>query len=282
MTGMLGRAVAGSPTEPPGAAEPGARRLVVGIGRVPGGPREWGAYMTAFARLEADLGQPVVVRLLQDYDAVDQALRFEEVDIALVSVSRYLTAENEARTVLVAAPTIDSRVRNSAMLVVRADSPYQELEDLRGARVALRPGSLGGEGFAAWFLESQGETIDSFFSSVVDTESQDASLRHVVQGSADATFVPRWDLFGWSDETFRSLAESPEWAMPPIVAQSDLGVDLIDSIRESLTSESTAEALMESRALDGFYAVAPDDYAFARTLMSYATSGEYAGEGSSE
>ena len=274
MSAVLDRFVAGTRGDSSALADVPSDPLVVGVGRVPGGPAEWDAFMTAFARLENDLDRPVVVRLLSEDSSVAEGFAEQEFDIALVSVSKYLRLEKEGKAVLVASPVIAGDPDNCAMLVVRSDSEFTDVEELRGARAAIMADSLAGEGFARRLLEERGETAESFFGSVVVTDSQYESLELVARGLADAAFVPRWNLFGWSEETFRSLVQSPAFAMPPVVARSTLDEASVDRIRESLTSQETASALPAARALDGFVVVTDQDFAFARVLSAARASSQ--------
>jgi len=251
------------------ASVPTSETLTVGIGRVPGGLRQWKAYMAAFSRLEQDLDRPVAVRLLPDESAAVGVFGSGEVDIALVTLSAYLRLEREGTAVLVAAPTLAGESSNAAMLVVRADSHFKGLEDLRGTRVALRVGSTAGEGYAKWLLASVGETPDRFFGEVIETESHDTNLEMLSRGTADATFVPRWDLAGWPEDAFRTLVESPPFGMPPVVARHDLDPEIVKRVRASLIATVPASSPATASALTGFVSVTSDDYAFARVLASF-------------
>lgn len=247
--------------------------LVVGVGRVAGGPKQWDAYLTAFARLEDDLGRPLSVRLLPDEATVADAFDDGDVDIALVTLSAYLRLESEGTAELIATPVIGGQDRNAAMLVVRDDSAFRSLEDLRGARVVFSTNSIAGEGYATWLLGEFGETPDSFFGEVVRSESQEASFERVSSGEADAAFVPRGDLFGWPQGVFRAVAESPPFGMPPVVARRGLDPELVDLIRTSLTTEGAAPLSAGQGELHGFVAVTAEDFEFARILASHRGGG---------
>jgi phosphonate transport system substrate-binding protein len=261
---------AAQPTNPRSLGQ--AETLTVGVGRIPGGLRQWNAYMAILSRLEDDLGRPVTIRLMPDESAIADVFVDGDIDLALVTLSAYLRLEDEGAAQLVAAPVIGGQAENSAMLVVRNDSGFETLDDLRGARIAFRPDSIGGDAYASWLLGARGETPASFFGELIESDSHDSGLDQVARGEVDAVFVRRWDLFGWSEDAFRSVAESPPFAMPPVVARDGLDPELLERILASLTTSPSAETSSKSNALEGFVRVTAEDYAFARLLAVQGSS----------
>lgn len=262
--GTFGGASAPVATTPASAEQP----LVVGIGRTPCGPGEWLAYATVFARLQADLERPVVLRYGIDRSSAKAVFETTAVDIAFVPVTSYLDLERDGLATLVAAPVVDGQTRDTAVVVVKADSPYQRLEDLRGARVALVEGSLSSQGFVYWLAREAGEDPETFFREIDLAPSQDANLERVVRGEVEATSVRLSALALWSDDTFRVIASSSEFGMPPVVARAGLEPETIERIAASLTSASTADAIPPDSVLDGFVQADPAAYEFSRVLKA--------------
>jgi ABC-type phosphate/phosphonate transport system substrate-binding protein len=256
-----------------------AQPLVVGLARTPGGPAEWRSYAVVFARLEEDIGRPVQLKLIQTHSGVADLLRSGEVDIALAHVNTYLELEQDGEAVLVVAPVIAGESRDRAVLVVARESEFETVQDLEGQRIVLEEGSLSSEGCARWILASLGATPDSFFGEMEYAESQDTDLEMVARGDADATCVRLSALAAWSEDSFRVIAESPEFGLPPIVARQGLDMATVARIRESLVSARTAAALPSTSALGGFLLVTPEDYDFSRILQSYVTGSESDGTG---
>lgn len=254
-----------------------AQPLVVGLARTPGGPDEWRAFAVAFARLEDDIGRPVTLKLIQTHSGVADLLRSGEVDIALAHVNTYLELEQDEEVTLVVAPVIAGESRDRAVLVVSRDSEFETVQDLEGQRVVLDEGSISSEGCARWLLAPLGATPDSFFGEIDYTESQDTNLEQVARGDAEATCVRRSALAAWSDYSFRVIAESPEFGLPPIMARQGLDMATIARIRQSLVSGRTAAALPSTSALGGFLLVTPDDYDFSRVLQTYVNGSVPAG-----
>lgn len=263
------------------ASAPGEQPLVVGIGRTPCGPGEWLAYATVFAQLQADLGRPVVLRYGVDRSNVQAVFETSAVDIAFVPVTSYLDLEGAGLATLVAAPIVDGETRDTAVLVVKADSPYERLEDLRGARVALAEGSLSSQGFVYWLASETGEDPEEFFGAIDLAPSQDANLERVVRGEAEATSVRLSALALWTDGTFRVIESSSEFGMPPVVARTGLEAETIERIRESLTSPATARAIPADSVLDGFVPAESAEYEFSRVLKAILVAARASDAGAS-
>jgi ABC-type phosphate/phosphonate transport system substrate-binding protein len=271
---LLGSYLAGEQTVGVSQADTTAPPLMVGLARTPGGPGEWRAYAAAFARLEEDMGRPIKLKLIQSHSGVADLLRSGELDIVLTHVSTYLELEQDGAAVLVVAPLIAGEARDRAVLVVAQESSFERVQDLAGGSIVLERGSISSEGCAAWMLEPLGASPELFFGAVEHAESQDTNLEMVARGDADATCVRLSALAAWSDDSFRVLAESPEFGLPPIVARTGLDKETVAQIRGSLVSDRTAAALPAASAVDGFLRVAREDYEFSRVLRAYVVDSE--------
>lgn len=247
-------------------APPPEDRLVVGIGRTPGSPAEWIAYATAFARVGRDLEVPVALHYAGSQDAILDAVLGGEVDIALVPTHAYLELSESGAVVLVAAPVVSSAGDDTAVMVVDAASPYRSLEDLEGARLLVAPGSLAGNAFARWLLDERDLPQDDFFEVVTEAGSQDEDLRKVSAGEADATAVRRTALDSWPPGTFRIIAESPTFGLPPVVAQRSLDPSVVNAVRDSLLTIGESGVLPDRSSLSGFRRVEDAEYEFSRRL----------------
>jgi phosphonate transport system substrate-binding protein len=268
-------------TEGVAASDPAAGEgapLVVVVGRTPGGPGEWVAYATAFARVQDALGERLVVRYTADSADLERSLSSGEAALGLVPVGSYLRLADAGVVTLVAAPVIDGQTRDAAALVVAATSSVTRLEQLEGARAVVRPRTLSGEKYAYWLLGRRGTEPGAFFGSLLDADSQDDALKKVADGAADAAFVRRSSLAAWPDGSFRVIAVSPEFGAPPVVARTSLDPDIVRRVRETLVNIDARTDLPGSSVLDGFIPVSDDDYAFARVLNATTSGSGNAGD----
>lgn len=250
------------------ASPPAGDPLTVVVGRTPGGPSEWIAYAAVFAQLQKDLGRPVKVRYVLDRDDSADLVRSGAADIALVASRVYIDLARDGAAVLVAAPVVAGQPGDAAVLVVSAASSFQTLEDLRGRRLVLAPGSLAGRSFAVLLVQERaGTPLEEFFGSVVEAGEQDANLTAVAKGEADATALRRTSLATWPEGTFRVVTSSPEFGTPPIVARRGLDEATIARVRESLLTMQARGVIPSSgSALTGFVPARDSDYDYLRLL----------------
>ncbi|HSK47486.1 MAG TPA: PhnD/SsuA/transferrin family substrate-binding protein [Coriobacteriia bacterium] len=266
--------------EAPARAEAQSQEpLTVGIGRTPGGPREWETYAKVFAQLQKDLGRPIKVRYVLDGNDSADLLEQGELDVAIVSTRVYLGLEQKGVLTLVAAPVISGRAKDAAILVVNSASRFKELDDLRGEELLVSKDSLAGRAFITWYLNKRGETPRSFFRAIDEEGVQDANLTRLAKGEVAATCVRRSALASWPAGTIRVLAESPEFGMPPVVARKGLDAATVSDIRRSLLSASGRGILPAGTVIKGFAVTDDADYDFARKLELTGRTPSSQGEG---
>lgn len=264
--------------DPPSASAPRGDTLVVGMGRTPGGPGEWISYAVAFAHLQHDLGRPVTLRYVAEGPEMVALVRDGDVDVALLTVGSYLELERTGDATPLVAPVVAGQSRDAAVVVVGGTSTITTFEGLRGQSVAFTRPSLCGDTYPRWLLARDGQTAEGFFGRIRYSESQDAGLADVHNGSVVATSVRRSSLASWPEGTFRVVATSPEFSMPPIVCRSGLDSELAAHIRQSLLAFDAASELPAGSLLDRFEPVSVDGYSFARELSGFA-AGVPAGPG---
>lgn len=246
-----------------------AEPLVVGVGRTPGGPGEWISYAAYLARMQRDLGRPIVVRYAATRSEIQRMLEIGEIDAAFVSTFRYLELEESGVATLVASPVLGEHYLDAAVLVVKSDSPYLLIADLKGTKVAVAmPESLGGHSYLYWLFDRRGEKPEDVFTEVVQGASQDANLASVLKGDVAATVVNRSALTTWPSDSFMIIAESPSYGMPPFVARNTMDAETIARMRKSLTARAPV-LVNTARRLRGFTVPRPGDYDFSRTLRDY-------------
>lgn len=241
--------------------------LVVAVARTPGGPGEWVTYAKVFSELQRNLRRPVRIRYLYERAEVVDLLRDGKADIALLPTYRYLQLAGSGDAVLLATPVLDGLAQDAAVIVTAAGTGANDFDDLRGKDILLSdPRSLGGYAFVYWLLDQRASRPEEFFSRVAIGGAQDKNLGKVASGEASAACVNRSALATWPSETFRIVAQSPEYGMPPIVARSTLDRVTRTAIQDVLTTMAPGEGIPEDSSVDGFAVPRPADYDFARVL----------------
>ncbi|MDZ7622173.1 MAG: PhnD/SsuA/transferrin family substrate-binding protein [Candidatus Competibacteraceae bacterium] len=97
--------------------------------------REFGAFK---AELEKATGSKVEFLPVTNRTAALEALRFKKVDFVLTSPAEYVVMKKRANADVVVGL---SRPNYFSMIVVRADSPYFSLKELKGQKMGM--GSVG-------------------------------------------------------------------------------------------------------------------------------------------
>jgi len=259
---------AGHVESPSGLADDDAVTVV--IGRTPGGPTQWLSYLAALRAVEERTGLSVRVRYPSDRSEVADAVLMPDVDGAFVSIYQYLMLEEDGRFELLARPVVKGVAQDTSVIVVRRDSQFRSLEDLRGTDVALGAGrSVGGFAYARWLMAQRGTTLEEFFGNVRTGAQPDANLRKVDEGIADVAVVNRSQLAAWPSDSFRIIDESPDIGMPPFVVRSDMSPADREQILATLVDLRPGRGLSEDSAITGFEPAVSREYAFARVLLDY-------------
>jgi len=267
----------GTTADPSARPTESAPALTVAMVRLVGGRAIWPEYAAALDHLATALGRPVETVFLSDSQCAEMIFNEQpELDAAFMSIYAYLLArQSEPGFKHLVVPIIGGHDKEQAVLVVRSDSVYREVEDLRGARAVLSPpdlgGSLAGNGYMRFLLDERGlGTAETFFSTLEVRDSQEANLRKVKEGLADATSVNRSQLASWPPGTFRVLAASEEYGMPPFVLSPRLSDVEADAIVRAMLAFEPDPSAVEAASLEGFVEAYPEQYEFPLVLLSYA------------
>jgi phosphonate transport system substrate-binding protein len=235
----------------------------------------WGPLMRY---LEREVGTTVSMRVVPDYSAVIEGQRAGQIHIAWHGPSSYARARMIGVQIEPFAMDVnpDGSTGYYSVFYVKADSPFQKVEDLRGKRLGLvDPNSTSGNNVPRLALDKMGIRPQEFFSNVVYTGSHENVIVALNQGVIDVGAT--W----WNSETdsnlsrmasknmvrasdFRVLFRSDLIVNGPYAFLSSMPQDLKDLIRTAwLQAHLKDEAAVKLR-FDGkpghFTAVAHDAF----------------------
>ncbi|MBB5690765.1 phosphonate transport system substrate-binding protein [Roseomonas alkaliterrae] len=224
----------------------------------------------AIARLQGlsaymgrELGVPFRVFRGSDYAAVVEALRSGHAELGYLGPASYGLAR---RVMGERIAPIFRYLDNAGMegyhsvMIVKADSPVQRLEDMRGRTLGFSdPNSTSGFQVPGWFLRRQGMDPATFFSRTGFTGSHEQGVMAVINGTYDAAVV------AYSNDernTFQRMAEKgmiPAGAVrvvwrSPLIPNSPivLRMDLPEGFRRDVIA---AFAAMPERDPEAFRAM---------------------------
>lgn len=189
-------------------------------------------------------GVPVRLFTASDFIGVNNAIVAKQIHFAWTSPSAFAGSYLECGCVepLVAALDKDGNLGYNSVLIVRADSPYQSVEDLRGKTVArTEPNSNSGYLIPMVEFARQGRPVDRFFNSPV-SGGHTQSVLGVLGGTYDAAFTwtTRGDGYGQirtmidrgmlRRDQIRVIWESDIVPAPPVITHADTPADLKQAI----------------------------------------------------
>ena len=152
---------------------------------------------------------------------------------------------------LLGVPTYDAPgcgdATHCAFILVRDDSPFQRLEDLRGATFALNSRHSNSGMNLPRLLLARIAGGKPFFGSVVETGGHNASIERVVNGNADCasidclTYVFLRDFRPAFVRGLRILAETPSSPAIPFVTAAQTRPQEVEALRRGLLRTASAE-----------------------------------------
>ncbi len=215
-----------------------------------------------------------------DYAGTVQALTSGQIHMAQMGGSAYASAwidSNGMVEPLVANQELDGALGYHSILIVKADSPYRKLEDLKGRSLAWAdPNSTSGYLIPLVSLRGAGIEPDKYFSKTLFSGGHEQSVLGVVGGQFDSAFT--WSSKGHNAgqiramvdrgvlkmDQFRVVWESPLIPNPVIVIRKDMPEDMKRELRAFWaelykTHPKVAEAAARGKT-SGFVPVAHEMY----------------------
>lgn len=199
--------------------------------------------------LEKELGVKIKWRSATDYAGVIEALKSGKIEIARFGPASYAKAwivMNGKVKPLVGELDKKGDFGYHSVIVVKKDSPYKSLDDLKGKTLAFAdPNSTSGHQAPRYFLTEAGYDPDSFFGSTSFSGSHENSVMALLNGTFDAAAT--W----WRSESrsnpqrmeskgmiepgqWRVIWKSPRLPSSPWAVRTDLPEDMQKEIGEAL------------------------------------------------
>ena len=128
-----------------------------------------------------------------DYAGTVQALTAGQIHMAQVGASAYASAwidSNGGVEPLVANKELDGALGYHSILIVKADSPYKSMEDLKGRTLAWAdPNSTSGYLIPLVSLRGAGIEPDKFFGKTLFSGGHEQSVLGVINGQFESAFT---------------------------------------------------------------------------------------------
>jgi phosphonate transport system substrate-binding protein len=237
--------------------------------------------------LTKQLGVPVKLRIANDYAAVIEGQRAGNIQIAYYGPASYSKAY---MTGVKTEPFVTTRNNDGAIgyysvIYVKADSPYKDIQDLKGKTIGfVDPNSTSGYNAPRFYLHKIGIDADSFFAKSIITGSHENGVIALDKGTVDCA-ADWWNADNDSNltrmvtkgmakkEDFRIIFKSGLLPGSPYAYLSDLPDDLKKAIMTAFLDAPTKDKTAFDRLSDGkdkeFVPVTHKDYADIVEMIQY-------------
>ena len=218
------------------------------------------------AYLEKRLGTKMRMHHATEYAGTIEALKARKIEFARFGPASYAQAwlvTNGKVEPIAAATDSDGYAAYHSVVVVKTDSAFKSLDDLKGRSLAFAdPNSTSGYVAPAYFLREQGIDLAKYFGRTGYAGSHENGIIAVVNGTYDATVT--W----WTNEqrsnflrmeekgmvpkgSVRVVWKSPALPESPWAIHTDLPPDLKADVRSALMAFPTAEPAGWRALMDG-------------------------------
>lgn len=241
------------------------------------------------AYLSRTLGVPVKIVRGTDYAAVIEAMRSGHVHFASIGPANYALARKVmGEGVTAVAVSLDNEGNKGyhSIVAVRADSPYQSLEDVQGKSFAFAdPNSTSGFAVPSYYLSTELDTsAEDYFGEVAFSGGHEQSVIGLVNGTFEAVATH------WTNEERGNIQRMVEkgmipegstriiWTSPlipgsPVVMRTDLPEDLKAAFVEAIFAfpEADPEAFdaLHSGNSSGYAEAKHEDYLDVIAITEY-------------
>jgi phosphonate transport system substrate-binding protein len=223
-------------------------------------------YKTFVAYMEGRLGVPLKMHQATDYAGTIEALKAGKLEFARFGPAAYaqawLITGGKVEPIVVETDS-DGLVGYHAVVVVKAESPYKSIADLRGKSFAYAdPNSTSGFIAPAFFLREDGINPETFFGRTGFSGSHENSIMAILNGTYDAgatwwtnderNNVARMEGKGMipTGQT-RMIWKSPKLPSSPWAIHTDMPASLKADVRATLLALPTADPQAWKELTDG-------------------------------
>lgn len=239
------------------------------------------SYTALLDYLGEKTGRPVELIQRSTYMEINDLIERGEIDIAFVCTSAYIAGQRDFGMELLVAPQVNGVAVYHAYLIVPADSPAQNMADLKGKVFAFTdPISLTGRAYPTYMVQQLGSTPEKFFARTFFTYSHDEAIYAVANGLADGASVDGL-VYDYAVARDPSLADkvhvihtSPPFGIPPVVVNPNIRPQVklqLQTILLEMQNDPQGLAALQAIGVDRFVVVDDSIYDSARSFLAEVT-----------
>lgn len=222
--------------------------------------------------IEQESGKAVALLPAASYAAVIENLLAGTAHIAELGPASYALLRKRAQHFVPFASLSSSQQLGQyhSLLVVRADTMYHSLVQLRGKSLALTdPSSTSGAVVPSWMVQqTTGYALTHYFSRVLFMGSHDRALEAVRKGTVQAAFVAS-DQMPADNKSWRVLWRSPALVGSPFVMDSRLCPAIQTQVRKAfLERQERLQTWLQLQHYPYVVPVTAQDYEGMQALLA--------------
>ncbi len=257
-------------------------KLVVGV--IPS--LNQGNMQTAMDKLsqhfETELGMPVEITVYPDYQAVVQAMTYDEVNMAYFGPSTYIDANEQSGARAIMTQLIDGEPFYYSYIITHKDSALTSIEDLVSQSKDLTfafgdPSSTSGSLIPSIELKNQGvftNQNEHQFKNILYTGGHDATAlavenKQVDAGAIDSAIFNTLKENGKVGDNFKVIWQSDKLFQYPWAVSKVVSDDLVTKIQDAFLKVEDQE-ILDAFAATGFTKATDADYEAIRQAKKEA------------
>ena len=236
-------------------------------------------YKPVRAYFENALGVKIKWRTATDYAGIIEGVKAKKIEIARFGPASYAKAWIVTKGQV--EPLVGELDTNNvfgyhAVVVVKTDSPYKSIDDLKGKKFAFAdPNSTSGHQAPRYFLMEEGYDADTFFGETAFSGSHENSVMALLNGAFDAAATwwrneeysnpKRMEMKGMIEPgQWRVIWKSPKlpsspWAMSTHLPEQ-MRRDVTDVLFNIPTADPEAWKVLTTGKANGYRRVSHKDY----------------------
>lgn len=163
-------------------------------------------------------GYKIQSLIYDDLDSLIADAKKGKIDLIYVAPQHYLKLTNTVETSLACVPIIGGKKTRKYLLLVRSDSPYSNIRDLKGKKLAvLQENNISLSYLNTLLLKDGQKEAYNFFSDIVEKRKYSQAILSVFFGQADACVVADFsfniitELNPQIGKSLKAIASSPEY-----------------------------------------------------------------------
>lgn len=245
-------------------------------------------YKPVRAYLERVLSIKIKWRTATDYAGIIEGVKARKIELARFGPASYAKCWIVTRGAV--EPLVGDVDQHNAfgyhsVIIVRSDSTYQRIDDLKGKKFAFAdPNSTSGHQAPRYFLMEQGYDADTFFGETAFSGSHENSVMALLNGTFDAAATwwrndeysnpKRMELKGMIQPgQWRIIWKSPKlpsspWAMPTYLPQQ-MRIDITEALFNMPQNDPEAWKALTMGKMKAFRRVTHEDYEPVVRMIEY-------------